>query len=225
MTTVGSGTKSETFAISEETVNVTVVPRTITQATQIARYFTEDLTHFIEETKIDLIRYLQIQDQIDYPQDIEEVVGLLYDDISHMILDGLISGINLLISDDQPTPNLGGAYMLRYHATYLVNVDTSIRSLRKKNEAAQRFGGYLAPPPRVWRDGHYRFDLLIDWNPTANKNRRSRAMRPIYNFDWVPPVSRFDGTNLIRYREGGMTMDGAVIVSRDELAGPGYQGR
>jgi hypothetical protein len=129
-----------------------------------------------------------------------------------MIRDGLLSAVNLLISDKQSDPNLPGVYMVRYHATYLIGAP--VRSL--KSEDAKRFGGYLAPPPQAWRDGNYRFDLLIDWNRSATHEQRRRAVRPTYLFDWVPEQSSFDVSNLVRYRSGGMTMDGATLVSREE---------
>lgn len=216
----GSGTRSETFVFTDNTTEVTVVPHTISQPMQIARYFTEDLKEFLRTTHIDLVQYLQIEGDRDYPQDLEEVINLLYDDISHMIRDGLLSAINLLISDNQPDSNLSGVFLLRYHATYLIG--DPVRSLR--NEAAQRFGGYLAPPLKMLGDGNYRFDLLIDWNDKVDKRLRRSAMRPLYLFDWVPETSRFDGSNLVRYRSGGMTMDGATIVSREEAVRAGFLG-
>lgn len=218
---LGVGTQSETFAFTDNTTNVTVVPHTITQPMQVARYFTEDLKEFLRTTQIDLIHYLQIEDDPSYPQDLEEIINLLYDDVSHMIRDGLLSAINLLISDSEPDPNLPGVFLLRYHATYLIS--DPVRPLR--SEAAQRFGGYLAPPLEALRDSKFRFDLLIDWNEKVNKVLRRAAVRPLYLFDWVPETSRFDGSNLVRYRSGGMTMDGATIVSREEATRSGFLGQ
>lgn len=214
MMNMNVGAQVDVFAIADETVHVTVVPHTIAQPLQIARYFTEDLTEFLRQTHIDLIGYLGIANQPDYPQDLDSVVNLLYDDIAHMIRDGLISAINILISSNQPDSNLPGVFMLRYHATYLIG--SPVRSLL--SEPAQRYGGNLAPPRHTWSDGNFRFDLLIDWNPGADRDLRRRAVRPLYLFDWVAEESSFDGSNLVRYRSGGMTMDGAVLVSRVEAA-------
>jgi hypothetical protein len=218
MATPGVGAHVDVFAATKETTEATVIPRIVTQSQQIARYFTDDLKYFLRETGFDLIKYLDIPD--DYPQDTDEVIEMLYEDTSHLIRDKLITGINLLISDPDPDPNLRGAYRLRYYALYQLEVPNRVLKL----EDAKRFGGYLAPPPAAWRGTRYRFALLIDWEPSANEKRR-KAMRPEYCFDWVPEQASFDARTLVRYRSGGMTMDGARVVTRDELASPDYQGQ
>jgi hypothetical protein len=171
-----SGSVSETFATTTETTEVTVVPRVITQSQQIARYFAEDLLQFLKDARIDLARELQIP--ADYTQGPVELVEMLYDDLTHMLRDGLITGIHLLLSEQKADPATH-AYPLRYHAWYLIQMPE--RTL--KNSEAKRFGGKLAPPKKIADDA--RFVLLIDWNMTANERRR-QARRPEYCFDWVP---------------------------------------
>ncbi|HEY1351782.1 MAG TPA: hypothetical protein VGF67_19345 [Ktedonobacteraceae bacterium] len=209
----GSGTQSTLFALSDTTEEVKVLPYTITQPMQIARYFIDDVREFLRKTGIDLIHYLGIENEPSYPGDLAEIVNFLYDDIAHLIRDGLIAAINILVSDKDPDPHLG-MYVLRYHATYLIG--SPVRPLRP--EQAQRFGGYLDPPARIWQDNNFRFDLLIDWNPGTSPQQRRRAVRPEYLFDWVTEQSSFDGSTLLHYRSGGMTMDGAQLVSREEAA-------
>jgi len=207
-----SNAVTETYALTTATTDVTVVPRIITQSEQIARYFTEDLEKFVEQSHIDLIKVLEIPPDQAYST--RDVIYMLFDDISHMLRDGLITGIHLLLANPDIDKNLH-AYPLRYHAMYTINVPA--RSLKESNES-QRFNGFLAPPHNVWVGA--RFALLIDWNPTANSNRH-RIRRPEYCFDWVPEHNRFDETSLIRYREGGMAFAGAT-VNRAEFKSPGF---
>jgi hypothetical protein len=213
MTQFNSSSQTETYAYTRDTTKVTVVPRIITQSEQIARYFTEDLVEFVKQANIDLMRELEIPPE--YARNTDEVVWMLFDDISHMLRDGLITGVHLLLSEPKIDPN-SHAYPLRYHAMYTIN--NPERSLRKPSDTLRRFNGFLAPPRNVWIGA--RFALLIDWNASANQRRR-QAHRPEYCFDWVPEQSRFDETSLIRYREGRMTFE-AATVNRAEFKSPGF---
>src|SRR6266436_5835534 len=159
-----SGSQTETYTYTRETVETMVFPRVITQSDQIAHYFTDDLEEFLRVTNINLAHTLQIPTE--YPQDTKDIVMMLYDDLSHMLRDGLITGIHLLLSELELDPN-SHAYPLRYHAMYVIN--NPERSLKPPG-AARRFGGALALPKDVWRNT--RFALLIDWNPSANERRR-----------------------------------------------------
>ena len=198
---------------------MTVTPRIVTQTEQIARYFSEDLSKFVEDTNIDLIRELQIPPEyaeINGDLDNETIVEMLFDDIAHMLRDTLITGVHLLLSERQIDANTG-AYPLRYHAEYTIT--QTVARNNKNVEEGKRWGGHLAPPKDTWRNA--RFALLIDWNPSANERRR-QVRRPHYCFDWVPEHSRFDDTTLVRYRAGGMTTDGAT-VNRQESASPNFK--
>ena len=209
-----SQSQTETYNYTKDTTRVTVTPRTMTQSEQIARYFTEDLTHFIKLAHINLIEELKIP--AEYANDTDEIIEMLYDDLAHMLREGLITGINLLLSEPKRDPN-SGAYPLRYHAMYVVQQPS--RTQRTLQSNAQRFGGMLAPPNKVWENA--RFAMLIDWNPSANERRR-QVRRPEYCFDWVPEQSRFDASTLIRFREGGMAFNGATVVVRTESQSPGF---
>lgn len=212
MASPGSGSQTETYAYTKETTEVTVVPRIVTQSEQIARYFTEDLHAFVDEMYVDLVRWLEIPP--DFPQDNKEIVELLYADLSHMLRDGLITGIHILLSDMEIDPNRHG-YPVRYHARYCIQLPE--RHLRTSE--AKRIGGKLAPPRDVWINA--RFALLIDWNPKASV--RSGLGPPDYVFEWVLETARFDVSSLVRYRQGGMTIDSAR-VDRREAAAPGSFG-
>lgn len=209
-----SGSQTETYANTKDTTEVTVVARVMTQSEQIARYFTDDLQRFVQVAHINLMQELAIP--AEYASSNEEVIEMLYDDLTHMLREGLITGVHLLLSEPRLDPN-SHAYPLRYHAQYLINAPSGVARTLQNN--AQRFGGELAPLQRIWENA--RFALLIDWNPSANARRR-QVRRPAYCFDWVPDQDRFDATCLIRYREGGMTYNGVVVVERTESASPGF---
>ncbi len=211
-----SNSQTETYATTEETTEVTVTPVVMTQTEQIAGFFIDDLTHFIHLTNIDLLKELEIPREPDYSGSREDILHLLYEDLTHMLREGLISGIHLLLSESQPDANTG-RYMLRYHATY--TIDQAQQGQRRLQADVERFGGTLIPPPHVWEKA--RFALLIDWNRSVAERRR-QVHRPRYFFDWVPPSARFDERSLVRYREGGLTYNGATVVERTEARSPGY---
>jgi len=198
-----SGSRTETFAESEE--KTIVVPRVVTQSDEIATYFTDDLERFVQLSNINLAQVLQIPP--DYTQDTSDIINTLYEDIAHMLRDQLITGLHILLSDMEPDVNTG-MYPLRYHVKYSIG-----RNLLS-SPTVRRTGGLIEPPKNAWRNA--RFVLLIDWDTNANERRR-QVRRPSYCFDWVPEETRFDATNLICYREGGLTVEG-IIVQRDESA-------
>ncbi len=201
-----SGTKAEQYVIAENTVVVSVTAQTqlIVQSEQIARYFTEDLLHLVNIADINIAKELQVPDGYSHAR--EELIEMLYDDLSHMLRNGLITGIHLLLSEPEPDKNVN-AYVLRYHAQYLI--DNPERSLKT---GASQSGGVIAPPKNIWSGA--RFVLLIDWNANVGDQHRD-VRRPEYLFDWVPEEGRYDGTMLVRYRDGGMTVNGATVERRE----------
>lgn len=211
-----SGSSSATYIETTEKVTVSILSRTVAQSEHIARYFTDDLENFIADTHIDLMYELGIP--LEEAQDSQEVIRKLFDDLSHLLRDSMITGIHLLLSEPKADPN-SHQYPLRYHAEYTIS--TPIRDLRSDKEQynSQRINGYLKPKVEAARDA--KFVLLIDWNPTMNARRRS-ASPPEYWFNWIPRQERFDQTTLVRYREGGMVFDGANVVGRTEYTSPGY---
>src|SRR6266568_459470 len=107
-----------TFEHTNMTWKVIFAPRVIAQNEQIIRYFTEDLIGYTHDADIKLAHELQLIPE--YTQNTQEMIELLYDDFSHMLRNGLINGIHLLLSETQVDPH-SGAYPLRYHAMYLIN--------------------------------------------------------------------------------------------------------
>ncbi|HTK12125.1 MAG TPA: hypothetical protein VL485_33445 [Ktedonobacteraceae bacterium] len=210
-----SGSQTETYDTTASTTEATVTPRVMTQTEQIARYFTDDLTQFVHIANLDLAHELEIP--AEEAGDTQEIIEMLFDDLSHMLREGLITGIHLLLSEPRVDANTG-AYPLRYHALYTINQP----AVAQRSLKAQRFGGSIEPPDRVWVGA--RFALLIDWNKSADR-RRLQVRRPEYLFDWVPEQTRFDATSLVRYREGGLTSNGAEVVRRVEARSPGYKSR
>lgn len=198
-----------TFIDSDETTFSTVVPSIIARSEHIALYFADDLEEFLHLTHVDLADELHIPSE--YSQNPRDIVSMLYDDLSHMLRDELITGIHLLLCDSQLDPNTS-AYPVRYHVQYTIDASTS-HTPPSTSSQPQRFGGLIAPPRDVLR--YKRFALLIDWNSSAN-SKRNRVRRPDYNFDWVPESEKYDATTVVSYRPGGLTVDGAMVIRRTE---------
>jgi hypothetical protein len=209
----GANVQSRVYADVDAAVHAIVVPSIITQSDEIATYFAEDLEEFVRLTHTDLANAFQVP--TDYPQGTKDIINMLYEDIAHMLRDGLIIGIHLLLSDNVMDPG-ANAYIVRYHAHYMINNPNNAFS---SASAKGRFGGLLAPPKDVWRNSL--FALLIDWSPTA-KNRRYHVQRPDYCFDWVTQEKQFDATNVVHFRDGEMAVDSAS-VKRYESLPPEYQ--
>jgi hypothetical protein len=205
-----SGSSSSTFVTTRNTTVATVVPTVITQSDQIALYFSEDLEELVRVAGINLAEAFQIP--MDYSHDPRDIITLLYEDIAHMLRDGLITGIHLILSDNQ-TDKGTNAYLVRYHVQYQVHplqssFATSIPF------PSQRQGGLVAPPAKVWRDA--RFALLIDWSDQV-KDRRHEIRRPNYCFDWIAEEESFDAGNVVCYRHGQMVVDSATLSPVDAL--------
>jgi hypothetical protein len=187
------------------------VPGVITRSYEVALFFSEDLLHLVNTANIDLARGFQVPPE--YSQDIQDIINMLYEDIAHILRDGLIHGIHLVISDNDIDKGTN-AYKVRYHVHYRVDMN-SLGSATPIADTGERQGLEFGPPLKVWHNA--RFALLVDWHPSARKNRH-QVCRPDYCFDWVTEENRFDATNLICFREGQLVGDSAQIVSREELA-------
>jgi len=210
----GGNTSSDTIAFtdSEDVSFASVVPSIISRSEHIALYFADDLEEFLRLTNIDLADELHIP--LDYSQDPRDIIAMLYDDLSHMLRDELITGIHLLLSDRTPDPNKGGAYPVKYHVQYTINASNATSTLPSSGSSPKPFGGLIAPPRDVLKDS--RFALLIDWNNSA-KSKRYRVRRPEYNFDWVPESAKFDATTVVSYREGGLMNEGGLTVASAQV--------
>lgn len=210
-------TYPETYVEEKTTEKTTVTPLITTQSEAIATYFIDDLTDFIRDMRIDLLKYLEFPPE--ESQDLHEVLQMLFDDLARMLRDRLITGIHLLLSANELDPNVH-AYPVLYHAHYQVFVHERILGAPKDEEPkSERWGGRLEPPPIAWT--HARFALLIDWAPSASRERRKRVNRKFgYLFDWVPDNARYDPSSLLKFRDGGLTMVGANLATRVELQVP-----
>jgi hypothetical protein len=210
VTVDSGGTQSRTRTHEETRTTSRTVSYLITQSEAVAWYLHEDLATFVESQQIDLSDVLGIPlDQRTYRN--SELIELLCDDIAHMLREGLVSRVHLLLYDRQVDTS-SGAFPLIYKATYEISLQRGLST-----EGARRRGGLLRPP----EFGAGEFAILIDWHRDANHSRRRRIGYPAYNLNWVPPDQRYDGTTLVKYRDGSLTADGAVIVRRGEEAVPG----
>ena len=200
----GSSTGTTLFTDSDETSFTSVIPGIVARSEHIAHYFADDLEEFLRLTHVNLAEELQIPPE--YSQDPRDIVAMLYDDLSHMLRDELITGIHLLLSDSKLDPNTG-AYPVRYHVQYTIDASHSLAPVSSPSPTGL-FGGLIAPPGDAL--SYRRFALLIDWNRSA-QSKRHRVRRPDYNFDWIPESAKFDATTVLRYREGGLSVDGAQV--------------
>lgn len=173
-------------------------PLVLAQSFVIAQYFTEDLEELVRLTHTDLMEMLQIPVSY-YQQDNKDIVSLLYQDISHMIRDGLISGLHLLLCDANIDPN-SGFYPLRYHVYYSIEITTEREAIYP--EAGKEFrsdGRRVQPPKEVLQN--CRLVILIDWTPSIGEAWRE-VRRPNYCFDWMSDVTSFDATMLADFHFG-----------------------
>jgi hypothetical protein len=212
----GTGSGTSTYSTTSSTIQTYIVPSVITQSDQIAMYFANDLEAFVKHTHLDLAREFQIP--YEYSQDTMDIINMLYADISHMLRDRLITGIHLILSDNEMDVG-SNAYVVRYHVCYTITNPNAL--LSSSSASAEVKGDLVMPPPRVWQGA--RFALLIDWSPES-RGKRHMVRRPDYCFDWMPREERFDATNVIRYSHGALVADTANVI-RYEAAPPEYQKR
>jgi hypothetical protein len=179
------------------------------QCDRIARYFAQDMEEFVRRTHVNLAQMLMLPDE--YTHDSQDIIAMLYEDISHMLRDQLIIGIHLLLAECEIDPNTG-AYPLRYHVYY--SIETTPPSSTSDQE-----GGLLIPPKRIWHNA--RFALLLDWNPNTY-DQRQYVRRNAYCFDWVAEETRFDATNLVPDKNVGKLTDKNAQVIRKATISPAH---
>jgi len=176
---------------------------------QVADYFTQDLYLLVKRARIDLASEFQVPPE--YSRDLEDIVELIRQDIMHMLDDGLIDGMRLILSDSEMDKGTN-AYAVRYQVRYQVDVSTLDPTIMSNGDA---MGSGFGPPGRIWHNA--RFTLLIDWLPSAH-NVLNQVRRPNYHFDWVTEENYFDATNLFSLNRPGVVLDGTdEIVTRDEF--------
>lgn len=202
----GTGTASTTFVATETDTHTKT--RVATKTQQVAHYLAEDLDSFVEQTNLDLARWLGIpRDQ--YVGGVNYLVDLLFDDVERMLRERLITGLHLILSEPEPDKNTH-MYTMRYHAHYTIAIPE--RSL--VNDILPEYGGRLKPPKELAPGA--RFVLMIDWDPRADTKKIKEAKPPDYFFHWEPLNQRYDANSLVRFREGRL---GTEVV-RIESAAP-----
>jgi hypothetical protein len=199
----GGGTRSRTYARTESRT----VSYVITQSAAVAWYIREDLARFVAQKKIDLSEALAVPHRERTYTD-PQLVELLCDDIAHMLREGLVRRVHLLLYHDELDAGTG-AFPLLYKATYEISEQPGLST-----KGLKRQGGLLQPPDFAAGE----LAMLIDWNPDADRMSRRRVRYPSYNLNWVTPDRRFDPTTLVKYRKGSLTGVGVTIVWRDEEA-------
>ncbi len=203
----GTGSSSETYVETE----LTVTPKTFvaSKPQQVARYLADDLQDLIRTTRLPLADALGIppSSRSRYVRNPEHLVDLLFNDITRMLVDRLVTCVHLLLSEPKMDANVR-AYKLLYHARYDINIPE--RSLLE--EVLQEYGGRLSVGKL--NPGNARFALVIDWAPRAQREDIARVRRPNYNFDWVPLAERYDTGGTVEVRRGGL---GDVVVRIESM--------
>lgn len=203
MGTPWTGTASTTFVATEtETYTKT---RVATKTQQVAHYLAEDLDSFIEQTHVDLAHWLGIPRNL-YVGGTDYLVDLLFNDVERMLAKRLITGVHLVLSEQEPDKNTH-MYTMRYHALYTINIPE--RSLT--NDVLPEYGGRVRPPAELAPGT--RFVLMIDWDPHADMHEINNVRPPEYFFHWVSLNQRYDATSLVRFREGRLGTEVVRIES------------
>lgn len=174
------------------------LPLPLVQSFVVAQYFTDDLEELVRLTHTDLMEMLQIPASYGQP-DNKDILLLLYQDISHMVRDNVISGLHLLLCDANLNSN-NGYYPLRYHAFYKIDLTTEREAIYSNTSNEFRSDSRLVQPPKEVLQ-NCRLVILIDWNPAIGEGWRE-IRRPKYCFDWMNEVTSFDAQMLVDYRDG-----------------------
>ena len=209
MASSSSGT--ETFATVASTQTSTfALTTTATRTQQAARYIADDLRGLVREAGINLAAALGIPPDESYVTDAEHLAELICNDIEQMLRDRLIIGVHFLLCEKQ-LDQTTNAFNIKYHVEYKINLPQ--RSVI--DEVLSGFKDRLLLPRTA--AARTRFVLLIDWDPTVNREEIKLVERPRYFFDWRPPNDRYDASSLVHYRTGGLD----TIIVRTEFAHPG----
>lgn len=175
-------------------------PPDFLQSHEIANCIAEDLKEFVRHTHVDLAQMFMFPPE--YVQNSEDIILMLYEDISHMLRDQIAKGIHLLLAECDIDPNTG-QYPLRYHVEYSID-PTPLPP------GQPPYGGNLVPPKKIWHNA--RFVLLLDWNPNMPDHIQN-VRRPEYCFDWIAEEPRFDASMLVSHP----TMDAMATITGGQL--------
>lgn len=219
-----AGPAASTFTVADaQSQDVTIIRQRVetsilTAAEQIATYFYEDLTEFVQKTRVNVEQELcGTQEFAEAP---ELFLTRLCADIDRLLGDELITSMIVILSDQE---NADGKYKVRYRAIYNVQRSPAAMMARSGNVIDVRREGGLLDPPRHAGAGA-KFSLIVDWNPNTVA-KRTIIEPPRYHFNWAPiHRAKFDESQLTDpYRYGSMTPTvGELIVTRLEAAAPEF---
>lgn len=219
MSMPGAAAFTEAYEGVDASVSSTVDTNLETRTETIARYFGADLALMVNEGHIELARWLNVPPTDTFDDDV--LIGMMCHDVQLMLKKGLIRGVHILLSDPIPDPNSDPpTYKLRYHARYLIEMPR-LPSYDQNATGTERNG--RVEVPRV-AYSNARFVFGIEWSDEASEERRAQVRTPTFLFDWVPESGSFDGSSLVEYRYGGMSING-VEVQRVEFGAPWALGR
>jgi hypothetical protein len=190
-----------------------VVSRPAAESDALAWHVHQDLWAWMDERQVELSDLLGIRDELRSWTD-TELLELLCDDVAHLLRDGALSRVHLLVHEPEPEA-ASGAHVVLYRATYEIG-----SSHRAGGEAFRRGGGLLRPFELAYGG----LAILVEWRPAVALERTGPISPPGYHLSWCAAEQPCAGTALVRYGDGSLTADGAAIVRPGESAPPGRVG-
>lgn len=176
------------FLVTATTQTACAVPRSAMQGDAIAGYFIEDLADLLRAGRLNLAAHLHVP--ASYPRNPREVQEMLYADLTHLLRDGLLGALHLILFEHEP--NEYDEHVVRYHARYLAQRDAVL------HQDLVCTAGRVPPPLELARGA--RLALVIEWDALALMERRLDACRAQgYCFDWPADDPQPDDLNLLRF--------------------------
>lgn len=201
------------FVVTATTLTACAVPRSAMQGDAIAGYFIEDLADLLRAARLNLAAHLHVP--ATYSRNPREVQEMLYADLTHLIRDGLLGALHLMLFDQEPSEY--DEHAVLYHARYIAQRDAIL------HQDLICTAGRLLPPGDLVRGA--RLALALEWDALALMERRLDARRAHgYCFDWPADDPQPDELNLLRFIGDSIAAKGvrlSVPHLNDPFANPG----
>ncbi len=195
----GVGVNADVYDDVLARVSPLVTAETLTSTELIATYLLNDLYKVVIEASINLPETLNIPPE--YGEDPKELVGLICDDVERMMLDRLIDGAEILLTDPAPKPAANGAqeYKVRYRVRYIIENGRTLDPTE-----LGRWGGDLKTLASTFHNARLTFGVKFRVGVPIESRRKVK--KPYYHFDWAPEVMNYDGRDLVSFHVAGLRL-------------------